>query len=745
MLLLLLFISKSRKNTFKCFLVCGKMSEKSIFEKYEHLFKISKKDYSNEIKLFYVFKDWKEEDYVFIVTNDDKVLTFGFNRSGVLGFGNEFEFQAFSINEDLSHKQIIDFKNSMFFVIARTLNGSVYSWGHNRYGVIGNGKEGEKIYKPQLNQYLSDKKIIVVDICCGDWHSLALTNDGEVYAWGWNSSGQIGNGNNENQVEPTKVTGFNNQKVIMISTGLCHSMALTESGRVFSWGNNEWGQLGIDDKSNVNSPLLVPLNNEILIKKIECGFNHSLLLSRDGNIYWFGDNMSEKQVFPKKLSIRTNKFNDIASHSHYHISIALLFRGNYYIWGKCGKKDIREPKEIDLKSFNDIFSHYFQITYKTWRFIKNNIDLKTFRNNKYENEFEEQCLIGCGTYSIVCKAINKIDRSYYAIKKIASNEEELKTVFKELELLSKCESDFVVKYITSWVQNNYMLSDFDNHRNSSNETISWGHRVLDPNRDILLHIQMEFCSKTLKDIINLLNNFETSNVINFYISSELFIELCECINYLHKQKPPIIHRDLKPENILVTDGINGRFVKLCDFGLAAVHEFDNQSHSSRTGSLKYMAPEVKSGRDYNTKADIYSLGIIIQELFNISDKSITNTSTFKDFFSKLNQLVSKNKSLNTKYSNLFQIYKRMKSEKINFRPNCEQILSEKIYWFLSLNDTCVLDHLDEQLQNLDKQSFHYLFLKSKLDGHSFSFNDEIMAENFPFMDGSFEEIYCVKE
>jgi serine/threonine protein kinase len=367
------------------------------------------------------------------------------------------------------------------------------------------------------------------------------------------------------------------------------------------------------------------------------------------------------------------------------------------------------------------------------------------RNNKYENEFEEQCLIGCGTYSIVCKAINKIDRSYYAIKKIASNEEELKTVFKELELLSKCESDFVVKYITSWVQNNYMLSDFDNHRNSSNQTISWGHRILDPNRDILLHIQMEFCSKTLKDIINLLNNFETSNVINFYISSELFIELCECINYLHKQKPPIIHRDLKPENILVTDGINGRFVKLCDFGLAAVHEFDNQSHSSRTGSLKYMAPEVKSGRDYNTKADIYSLGIIIQELFNISDKSITNTSTFKDFFSKLNQLVSKNKSLNTKYSNLFQIYKRMKSEKINFRPNCEQILSEKIYWFLSLNDTCVLDHLDEQLQNLDKQSFHYLFLKSKLDGHSFSFNDEIMAENFPFMDGSFEEIYCVKE
>ncbi len=214
---------------------------------------------------------------------------------------------------------------------------------------------------------------------------------------------------------------------------------------------------------------------------------------------------------------------------------------------------------------------------------------------------------------------------------------------------------------------------------------------------------------------------------------------------MHKQKPPIIHRDLKPENILVSDGMNGRFVKLCDFGLAAVHELDNQSHSSQTGSKKYVAPEVKSGRHYKTKADIYSLGIIIQELFNISDKSITNTSTFNYIFSKLNQLVSNNKSLNTKYSNLFQIYKRMNSEKINSRPNCEQILSEKIYWFLSLNDTCIRHDLKGQLENLDKQSFHYLFLKSKLDGHSLNFNNEIIAENFSFMDESFEEVYPVKE
>jgi 3-phosphoinositide dependent protein kinase-1 len=50
-------------------------------------------------------------------------------------------------------------------------------------------------------------------------------------------------------------------------------------------------------------------------------------------------------------------------------------------------------------------------------------------------------------------------------------------------------------------------------------------------------------------------------------------ELIECVNYLHVRN--IIHRDLKPMNILITDGINGRFVKLEDFGLSAIHEFND--------------------------------------------------------------------------------------------------------------------------------------------------------------------------
>ncbi len=236
----------------------------------------------NGIKLLYVFKS----NNVLIVTNDDKVFAFGNNNRGVLDFGHQQEVIELTINEDLSHKQTIDFKNSYRHVIARTIDGRVYCWGCNKYGVLGNGNNDFNFYKPELNQYLSDKQII--DICCGSELTLVLTNSGEVYAWGKNSYGQIGNGrsgHNKYQLIPIKVNGFNDEKVIQISCGKWHSMALTESGRIFSWGSNKSRQLAHNSDKVVNKPSIVLLSNEIPIKKISGGYEHSLLLSRDGHIY----------------------------------------------------------------------------------------------------------------------------------------------------------------------------------------------------------------------------------------------------------------------------------------------------------------------------------------------------------------------------------------------------------------------------------------------------------------------------
>ena len=103
----------------------------------------------------------------------------------------------------------------------------------------------------------------------------------------------------------------------------------------------------------------------------------------------------------------------------------------------------------------------------------------------------------------------------------------------------------------------------------------------------------------------------------YYMASELFHEILTAVNYLHtKINPKVIHRNIKPTNILLKPYGQGRFIKITDFCTAVYHGERSQSHSQGAGTERYMAPEVKVGRKYNERADVYSLGIMAQELFN---------------------------------------------------------------------------------------------------------------------------------
>jgi len=90
-------------------------------------------------------------------------------------------------------------------------------------------------------------------ILAGDYHSLAFTESGEVYAWGANRGGQLGL--REGRLTPTKVPGL--PKVKAIAAGWRHSLALTESGEVYAWGRNDQGQLGLGDRQNRLTPAKV--------------------------------------------------------------------------------------------------------------------------------------------------------------------------------------------------------------------------------------------------------------------------------------------------------------------------------------------------------------------------------------------------------------------------------------------------------------------------------------------------------
>jgi alpha-tubulin suppressor-like RCC1 family protein len=189
-----------------------------------------------------------------------------------------------------------------------------------------------------------------------------LTKSGEVYEWG-NNDYRIGENCDVHQFEPIKLDEFNGEKIIMISRGCGHSLALTERGTVYYWGSNKYGQMGFEEVNYPRSPRHLELGDTIVCK-ISGGQFHNLLLTDDGVIYAFGDNKfgqlgngdNKNQTQPTKIE-HGKKFKDIATHNFESLSMALSFDNIYYVWGNCGE-EILIPIETNFNSFNEAFTHY---------------------------------------------------------------------------------------------------------------------------------------------------------------------------------------------------------------------------------------------------------------------------------------------------------------------------------------------------------------------------------------------------
>ncbi len=226
------------------------------------------------------------------------------------------------------------------------------------------------------------------------------------------------------------------------------------------------------------------------------------------------------------------------------------------------------------------------------------LDREFFLNGHYIKNFDQIKELGKGCHGIVLKALDKNENNFCAIKKTEikkGNKSEILIKLHKFSILGVFNNKYIVESHKAWLE-------------STTDDL------------IALYIKMELCDKTLKQFID---EFEkdpeikrngTISPVGFYIASQLFIELVECVQFLHEKH--LIHENLRTNNILLKlNKKNGRSIKIPNPGYKKLYEFAEPSQCLCRKHIKYTAPEVRS-KKYDLKADIYSLGVIFMDLFD---------------------------------------------------------------------------------------------------------------------------------
>lgn len=229
--------------------------------------------------------------YTAVIKSDGSLWTWGRNGYGQLGNGStEDSSVPIKIMENVTAVSC-----GMGYTAAIKTDGSLWMWGHNAYGQLGNGGVGNcKNTMGQPIQTVPEKVMDdVAAVSCGYGHTAAIKIDGNLWMWGANSSGQLGNGGGGNkeyrklpiQTVPVKVM----EGVASASCGFNHTVACGIDGSLWTWGNNYYGELGNGSTENSSVPVKI-MNSGVAA--ISCGFGHTIALKMDDTIWTWGSNHS---------------------------------------------------------------------------------------------------------------------------------------------------------------------------------------------------------------------------------------------------------------------------------------------------------------------------------------------------------------------------------------------------------------------------------------------------------------------
>ncbi|MEI7620726.1 MAG: hypothetical protein WCJ57_04130, partial [Candidatus Falkowbacteria bacterium] len=236
---------------------------------------------------------------------DGSVWAWGYNATGGLG-DNSTVAKTTPVQVSGLTSGVIAIAAGSTSGYALKADGSVWAWGDNTQGQLGDNSTTRRLVPVQVSGLISD----VVAISAGGQSAYALKADGSVWAWGYNGSGCLGDNSTTRRLVPVQVSGLTSD-VVAISAGSLSGYAVKSDGSVWSWGDNAQGQLG----DNSLTPKLVPvqvsgLTSDVVSIATNSATLSAYILKTDGSVWsWgynnvgqLGDNSTTRRLVPVQVS-----------------------------------------------------------------------------------------------------------------------------------------------------------------------------------------------------------------------------------------------------------------------------------------------------------------------------------------------------------------------------------------------------------------------------------------------------------
>ena len=537
-------------------------------------------------------------EHSLILTESNNIYSCGLNIFGQLGTG-DFENRGNFANINIYTNVLKDSENETIIDIVAGAQHSLIISNMNKLYYCGFNKNRFLWINEDINlfTYINDDILInnsivlirasmnISGVLFGDKKRFAIfgqdldllnkSSNGNVYTCGINQKKQLGV--DESLIKNEKKEKFLNfykvsipEKIIQIETGYENSIVISITGKIYGWGSNYYGQICQANKSSINKPTLIsnPFIKDLNLFKITSGAYHTIAIYKGES----NDIPIEEPIFDiskYKLSSTVENTNPDQEKAIDILLNTEHFNNEITIKQNIIKEKIKELKEksrnLGIIPPNDLSSYS--------RGFENNFEISLD-----ELEFEdEESEIGKGTFGDVHRGTWRGEDVAVKFLKgsMTDSPESVKQFVDECNILKNMHHPNILLYM--------------------------GACTVGPQYFVVT----EYCDNgNLFEYLHIVKG----NKLYYKDARRIALEIAYGMNYLHGFRPPILHRDLKSMNVLLDRNCT---VKLADFG--NTRSFQLQM-TKQKGTFQWMAPEVIRGNTYSESSDVFSFGIIMNEL-----------------------------------------------------------------------------------------------------------------------------------